>query len=641
MNKSNIITRQAVPTLTEEELKIFQECSEDILSFIKYVKIFNPEPGRGWLNLGDVIYPKQKKILKDLQNNWRKKYTVLLSPRQSSKTTLVMIFILWLITFTTSSNVGILANRKDNARKIFRRFSQMYERLPQMFRLASATSDSKFELELSDGTIVFCAATSKSGLRSESLTLLYLDEFAWLPTPDLQSEFWTSNYPIMQSMDGGLIVSSTPNGKDLFYDLWRKTQKTIEGEKNPDYDSKWVLEQIHWRDVDPRGKGRDDKWKEQTIRDLAVGGKNGAERFAQEFDNSFEIQAGVARFFNQEVIGRLQWQLPMHEWIPYVGYTGEPVKIYDQVGDQSFIIGIDLSEGKGENFSTAIGLSVRKQKINGQTDLDTYNVRQAFQFMHSRTLPDDYFDLLFYFLIKELNDKWFLVFELNDVGRVFSIRFENLIDELTNNEISKKNEIFKQFLVEKFSGNNEMMVSYLKRRVYRSLAGVKKRGYIPWGFKVDRKNNIDLKNNLKTVVDKGIVKVVDEFLINEMRLFEDKRGRENIDHATYDGISHFDLITSLKYATWMLSDRERIKDIFAISPLLELGKSKEQQMLEAVLGANAYRNPKEAFRKQMEQENIEQLKTAGEIPLAYDDVKIEDMGDVTSLWKSFGRFHRK
>ena len=301
MPNKPVVIRQSLPTLTNEELEIFKKCSEDIIEFIKYVQIFNPEPGRGWLNLGDVIYPKQKKILRELQEHWKKKYIVLLSPRQSSKTTLVMVFILWLITFTSSSNIGILANRKENARKIFRRFSGMYEKLPQMFRLSSSVSDSKFELELGDGTIVFCAATSKSGLRSESLTLLYLDEFAWLLTPELQSEFYTANYPTIQSMDGGLIVSSTPNGKDLFYDLYRKTQKEIDGEENPLYDSKWILEKIHWKDVDPHGKGRDERWKEQTIRDLGVGGKNGAERFAQEFDNSFEIQAGVSRFFNQDL----------------------------------------------------------------------------------------------------------------------------------------------------------------------------------------------------------------------------------------------------------------------------------------------------------------------------------------------------
>jgi hypothetical protein len=631
-------TRTPVPTLTKEELEIFIECAKDILSFIKYIKIYNPK--RGWLNLNDVIYPKQRKILKDLQENWHKHFIVLLSPRQSSKTTLVLIFILWLITFNDAANVGILANKKDNARKIFRRFSGMYDKLPAMFRLSSSVSDSKFELELADGTIVFCAATSKSGLRSESLTLLYLDEFAWLPTKELQSEFWTSNYPIMQSMDGGLIVSSTPQGKDLFYDLWKKTQKNIGGEKNEDFDPKWLLEQIHWRDVDPRGIGRDEKWKQQTIRDLSVGGQNGLERFAQEFDNSFEIQAGVARFFNQEVIAKMTWQPPLWEWSPK-GWEGEPMKIYDQVGDQSFLVGIDMSEGKGENFSTVVGLSIYKEHADTELDLNKYVVRQAFQWMHSKTLPDDFFTFVFNFLITQLNDKWFLIFEINEVGRIFSVRFENLIEEVMNNEFSRKNEFFKQILVDKFSGNNEKMLAYLKRRTYRSVSGAKKRGYIPWGMKTDRRNNAELKNNLKTLVDKSDLRVFDPYLLEEMRLFEDKKGKENIKHDQYDGTSHFDLVAALKFASWMLSDRNRMEDVLAITPLLEMGKTREQQYLEAVLAANSARTGREAFRQQLERENMEELKSEGDVPLQYDEIKMKDMGDVTSMWNSFKGFVRK
>ncbi len=517
----------------------------------------------------------------------------------------------------------------------------MYERLPAMFRLSATISNSKFELELEDGTIVFCAATSKSGLRSESLTFLYLDEFAWLPTPEIQSEFWTSNYPIMQSMDGGLVVSSTPNGKDLFYDLFMKTQKEVEGQPNPLYDPKWILEKIHWKDVDPRGRGRDEKWKEQTIRDLAVGGKNGAERFAQEFDNSFEIQAGAARFFSQEAIARFVSRSPDFEWVPSNTYVGEPMKIFDQVGDQTFLVGVDVSEGKFLNFSTVIGLSVRKQKVNGASDLETFSIKQAFQWMHAGTLPDDLFNFLFYFLTMELNDKWFLIFELNDVGRIFSLRFENLIEEVMSGEFSKKNVMFKDLLVNKFGSDNDLMINYYTRRVYRSLGGAKKRGYIPWGFKTDRKNSVDLKNNVKNIVDKGRIMLFDEYLLAEMRLFEDRKGKENITHNRYDGVSHFDLVTALKFATWMLSDRDRTKDVISITPLMDSGPSRDQQLLQAIIGANQARSPREAARRQMEQENMEELRTGNEVPLKYTQTSATDMGDLTSMWSPFRGWRKR
>jgi hypothetical protein len=240
-----------------------------------------------------------------------------------------------------------------------------------------------------------------------------------------------------------------------------------------------------------------------------------------------------------------------------------------------------------------------------------------------------------------LNDKWFLIFEINDVGRIFSLRFENLLGEISSGEFSKKNDFFKQILVDKFSGNNEMMVSYLTRRVYRSLGGAKKRAYVPWGFRTDRKNAIDLKNNLKTVIDKGMVSVCDEFLLEEMRLFEDRKGKEVLAHRQYQGVSHFDLVTALKFSTWMLSDRDRIKDVMTITPLLELGMSRERQYLDAILGANANRTPREAFRRQMERDNMEELRSDNEVPLKYDEVTAKDMGDMTSLWRSASQVWRK
>ena len=137
-----------------------------------------------------------------------------------------------------------------------------------------------------------------------------------------------------------------------------------------------------------------------------------------------------------------------------------------------------------------------------------------------------------------------------------------------------------------------------------------------------------------------MVSVCNEFLLEEMRLFEDRKGKENITHGQYQGVSHFDLITGLKFATWMLSDRDRIKDIMAITPLIETGVSRERQYLDAILGANAIRTPRESTRRQMEQENMEELRE-GDVPLQYNEVSSKDLGDVTSLWKSVSVLFRK
>lgn len=608
--------------LTDEELKSFQKCVKDIIEFTKFVEIFNPK--MGWINVFDNLYTKQKEILIDLQKNWQDKFIVLLSPRQSGKTILTLIFILWLITTTTGSIVSIVANKKEVARKIFRRFTSIYKRLPSFLRLSPEISDSKTEIEFADGTLVSISATTSSGLRTESVTLLYWDEAAWVKTDELKQQFYQSNYPILERMEGGFIVSSTPNGSgELFHTLYQKTQKNHQS-----YDPKWVLEKINWGDV----FGRDELWKQQKIRDLSAGGKNGAEIFEQEYNNSFDVVTGVVRFFNQDSIAKLQTRSPLFEWVPNKNFIGESIKIFDVVGSQHFVVGIDIAEGIFGNFSTMIGLSIHKKYNNIENpDLLNYEIRQAFQYMNSGILPGDFFKLTMYFLITQLNDQWFLTFEQNDVGRLYASKLQSLIDELITGEFSAEFQTFKDLIPNKFGGDNQLFVDYLCRRVFRKTG---KKGFNAFGLKSEKHINPLLKDNLKSLIDRGIVKVYEEHLLEELRLFEAKKHGETLSYSDYQGIGHFDLIQGLKFGLWPLRDRSTITDILNITPLKSRNSSQEQQYLEAILGANQNRNPGDFLKEEMRKDCIKELSDGENVPLTYNDEYNKDAGDITSLWNT-------
>jgi hypothetical protein len=491
----------------------------------------------------------------------------------------------------------------------------MYKKLPAMFKLSVEIGDSKTELELADGTVVFCSATTRSGLRSESITFLYLDEFSWLQTPELQSEFWQANYPILESMSGGLCVSSTPNGKDLFYDLVQKG-------KDPT-DPKWILLQINWQDVFER----DEVWKAAKIKDLTVGGKEGKEVFAQEYDCSFEVITDKVRFFNQLALDAYKVKNPIDEWLPHQEYIGEPIKIYEEIEDQHFIIGIDISEGKGLNFSTMLGLSLRKKKTMADYDVALFDTRQSFNYMNAFILPDDFFDLVFKFIFERLNDMWYMIVEYNDVGRLFSNRFSNLLEEINSQTFSKKNEYFKDILIDKFEGDAERMSAYLNRRMYRATG---KKGLVQYGFKTDRRTGVELKDNMKTMVDKKNLDLCDYNLLEEARLFEDKRGGEQIVFDNIKGQGHFDCLSALKFALFPFSNRDLIKDILNISPLREGNVSRESQFLEAIIGANSVSNHKDQLKKELQEDNMRQLR--GEFP-ALNYAEERDLGNVTNGWK--------
>ena len=98
--------------------------------------------------------------------------------------------------------------------------------------------------------------------------VVFLDEFAFVPS-NIAHEFFNSVYPVISSgKSTKIIIVSTPNGMNLFYKLWMDAK---------DKKNNYKTFEIHWSQV----PGRDEAWREETIR-------NTSERqFQQEFETEF------------------------------------------------------------------------------------------------------------------------------------------------------------------------------------------------------------------------------------------------------------------------------------------------------------------------------------------------------------------
>jgi hypothetical protein len=82
---------------------------------------------------------------------------------------------------------------------------------------------------LENGSKVSCAATSASAVRGSSISLLALDEFAFL-RPGLADEFIASVFPTISSAESSkMIIVSTPNGMNHFYKMWVEAEQGING----------------------------------------------------------------------------------------------------------------------------------------------------------------------------------------------------------------------------------------------------------------------------------------------------------------------------------------------------------------------------------------------------------------------------
>jgi hypothetical protein len=119
----NILRKNATFKWTpemEEELKL---CAKSVLHFAENHFYIITEDGKQKIKL----YKYQKNLLKAFKSN---RFNVILSSRQSGKTTTITIFALWLVCFQSDKRVTIVANKESTAKEIFARIKMAYEQLP-------------------------------------------------------------------------------------------------------------------------------------------------------------------------------------------------------------------------------------------------------------------------------------------------------------------------------------------------------------------------------------------------------------------------------------------------------------------------------------------------------------------------------
>ena len=176
-------------------------------------------------------------------------------------TTSVGAYILHYAIFNKNKRIAVLANKGDTAREILSRIKSMFEDLP-WFLKPGVVEWNKGSIEFSNGTKIISASTSNSGIRGQSMNLIYLDELAFVQN---DVEFFTSTYPVISAgKTTKVIITSTPNGMNLFYKMWMDAVNKK---------SAFVPLKYLW-DSHP---DRDEAWKIETLRNISK------KQFDQEF----------------------------------------------------------------------------------------------------------------------------------------------------------------------------------------------------------------------------------------------------------------------------------------------------------------------------------------------------------------------
>ncbi len=310
---------------TEEQIIEYQKCANDPLYFMeKYIQIVSLDDGL----VPFKMYGFQKKIVETIHNN---RFTICKLPRQSGKSTTTISYLLHYALFNANSNIALLANKSSTARDILSRLQLAYENLPKWLQ-QGVINWNKGNIELENKSTIVAAATSSSAIRGGSYNIIFLDEFAFVPT-NIAEMFFSSVYPtISAGKNTKMIIVSTPYGMNQFYKLWVDAEN-----KRNDY----IPIEVHWSEV----PGRDEDWKEQTIRNTSP------EQFQQEFE--CEFLGSVNTLISPAKIKTMAYLNPIK--------TSGSIEMFEApIKDHTYVATVDVSRGVDKDYSAFVVFDVTK-----------------------------------------------------------------------------------------------------------------------------------------------------------------------------------------------------------------------------------------------------------------------------------------
>jgi len=197
-------------TLKEIIKEEYKRCVQDPIHFLrKYCIIQHPTRGKIYFNLYDF----QETTLTEFKDN---RYNIILKSRQLGISTLTAGYSLWKMLFKPDFNVLVIATKQDVAKNLVTKVRVMHENLPKWLK-GSILEDNKLSLRLTNGSQIKAISSKADAGRSEALSLLVLDEAAFIDRID---EIWTAAQQTLAT-GGGAIMLSTPNGTgNLFHKTW-------------------------------------------------------------------------------------------------------------------------------------------------------------------------------------------------------------------------------------------------------------------------------------------------------------------------------------------------------------------------------------------------------------------------------------
>ncbi len=316
LGNPNLKKANVAEEFSKEEIAEYLKCANDPVYFIaNYIQIVSLDKGLVPFDM----YSFQEEMVQKFHDE---RFNIAKLPRQSGKSTIVTSYLLWYVLFNANVNVAILANKAATAREMLGRLQLSYENLPKWLQ-QGILGWNKGSLELENGSKILAASTSASAVRGMSFNVIFLDEFAFVPN-HIADQFFSSVYPTISSgKSTKVIIISTPHGMNMFYKLWHDAERGT---------NEYIPTEVHWSEI----PGRDDVWKEQTIRNTSE------QQFRVEFE--CEFLGSVDTLIAPSKLRVMPYNDPMVEKKGLAVFK-------ERIPEHNYIITVDVSRGVGGDYS--------------------------------------------------------------------------------------------------------------------------------------------------------------------------------------------------------------------------------------------------------------------------------------------------
>lgn len=188
------------------------KCTTDPLYYLhNYGIVLHPKRGK----IRMEAFPFQSHTIKQFQQH---RFNIILKTRQLGLSTSTAGYVAWLMQFYSGQNIAVVANKEAVAQNFVKKVALFIKNTPPWLRTA-IRSDNVSSITLVNDSKVTAHATTSDSARSESLSLLIIDEAAVIESHKVD-DLWAAVFPTL-SLGGNAIIISTPKGQgNWFHRQW-------------------------------------------------------------------------------------------------------------------------------------------------------------------------------------------------------------------------------------------------------------------------------------------------------------------------------------------------------------------------------------------------------------------------------------